>query len=58
MQKWIQNGAQLAWLINAEAQQTIIYKANGSVEILDGFDRKLYGENVLIDFEFDLSILK
>lgn len=58
MQKWIENGTQLAWLINAEAQQTIIYKADGSIEIVDGFDKKLSGENVLIDFEFDLSILK
>ncbi len=58
MQKWIENGTRLAWLINADAQQTIIYKADGSVEIADGFDRKLSGENILVDFEFDLSILK
>ncbi len=58
MQKWILNGVQLAWLINPDAQQTIIYKADGSVEIVNGFNKKLSGENVLVDFEFDLSILK
>jgi Uma2 family endonuclease len=58
MQKWIENGARLAWLINAEEQQTIIYKADGSVTIVNGFDQRLSGEDVLPDFELDLSILK
>jgi Uma2 family endonuclease len=58
MQNWIENGVRLAWLINADAQQTFIYKADGSVTIIEGFDQRLSGEDVLPDFEFDLSILK
>ncbi|MCB9230797.1 MAG: Uma2 family endonuclease [Bacteroidia bacterium] len=58
MQKWIQNGAQLAWLIDPELQQTWIYRANGEVELVEGFDQKISGETVLPGFELDLSRLK
>ncbi len=54
---WIANGAKLAWLIDPKNQQTFIYRSNGSIEIVEGFDKTLSGENVLEGFEFDLKLL-
>lgn len=58
MLKWIENGCQLAWLIIPEKEEAHIYRADGSIEIIKGFNKKLSGENVLKSFELDLSILK
>lgn len=58
MNKWIQNGTGLGWLIIPKDQLTFIYRADGTVDKVEGFDKKLSGENVLPGFEFDLSILK
>jgi Uma2 family endonuclease len=55
---WIANGVRLAWLIDVAAEKTYIYRANGSVEVVEGFDKKLSGEDVLPGFEFDLNLLK
>jgi len=39
--------------------QTVhIYRENGEIQIVSGFDKKLSGENVLEGFELDLSPLK
>ncbi|HVF81510.1 MAG TPA: Uma2 family endonuclease [Flavisolibacter sp.] len=57
MYKWIQNGARLAWLIVPGQQTVFIYRADSSVDKVQGFDKKLSGENVLPDFEFDLWVL-
>lgn len=58
MSKWIENGVLLGWLIDPKTETTFIYRANSSVEIISGFDKKLSGEDVLPGFELDLSILK
>lgn len=58
MDKWIKNGVQLAWLIAPENEITWIYKADGTIKKINGFDKKLSGEKVLKGFEFDLSVLK
>jgi Uma2 family endonuclease len=58
MLKWIQNGCKLAWLIIPEKEEAHIYRADGSIEIIKGFDKKLSGENILPRFELNLSILK
>lgn len=58
MLKWIENGCQLAWLIIPEKQEAHIYRADGSIEIIKGFDKKLSGENILAGFQLDLSILR
>ncbi len=58
MLKWIENGSQLAWLIIPEKEETHIYRADGSIEIIKGFTKKLSGENILPGFLLDLSILK
>ena len=58
MLKWMENGCELAWLINPDKQEAHIYRSNGSIEIVEGFDKKLMGENVLPGFELDLRLLK
>ncbi len=58
MQEWIENGVRLAWLIDPIEQKTHIYRADGSIEILEGFERELSGEGVLKGFIFDLRLLR
>lgn len=55
---WIANGVRLAWLLDVAAEKAYVFHANGSVEVVEGFDKKLSGEEVLPGFEFDLSLLK
>jgi Uma2 family endonuclease len=57
MHKWIQNGARLAWLLVPQQQLSYIYRADGTVDKVEGFDKKLSGEDVLPGFEFALSVL-
>ena len=57
MTKWIRNGVKLGWLIDPKAQQTFIYRADGTVDKIS-FNEKLSGEDVLPGFELDLSIIK
>ncbi|MDX1942833.1 MAG: Uma2 family endonuclease [Saprospiraceae bacterium] len=58
MLEWIENGTQLGWLIDIKSKQTYIYRADGSIEIVKGFDKILTGENVLPGLEFELSNLQ
>ena len=58
MEEWIENGVQLAWLIDPKKEKAYIYRKNGSIDTVDGFDGTLSGENVLDGFEFDLSVFK
>jgi Uma2 family endonuclease len=57
MTEWINNGVRLGWLIDPQTQISYIYRADGSIDILRGFDRKLSGEDVLKGFELDLALL-
>lgn len=57
MNKWIENGCSLAWLINPEDKTAIIYRKNGSIDKVDSFDHSLSGEDVLPGFKLNLSIL-
>ena len=57
MVEWIENGALLGWLIDPKTQTSYIYRKDGSMEQVDGFDKKLSGEDVLKGFELDLSLL-
>jgi len=57
MVEWIENGAQLAWLLDTFSQETYIYRADGSIEIVKGFDQVLSGEEVLPGFTFDLHLI-
>ena len=58
MQEWIDNGVRLAWLVDVKGEQTFIYREDGSIEIIKGFQHTLQGEEVLEGFEFDLRQLR
>jgi Uma2 family endonuclease len=58
MEKWISNGVLLAWLIVPKTQQTFIYRKDRNVEIIESFDEKLSGEEILPGFEFELKELR
>ena len=57
MLEWIENGVLLGWLIDPKTQTSYVYRADGSIETVVGFDNKLSGEDVLKGFELDLSML-
>lgn len=57
MKKWIENGCRLTWLILPTQEIVFIYRADGTVDKVEGFNNKLSGEDVLPGFEFDLSVL-
>lgn len=54
---WMKNGVQLAWLIDPVERKAYIYRADGSQEVAQGFERELPGEDVLPGFRFDLRHL-
>lgn len=55
---WIANGVRLAWLIDPKNQVTYIHRADGSEQVIAGFDKILSGEDVLPGFELQLSVLE
>lgn len=57
MHKWIENGCSLAWLINPDDKTAFIFRKDGTVDKVKGFNNILSGEDVLPGFELDLSIL-
>lgn len=54
MEEWRMNGCRLGWLINPKDKNVFIYRENGEI-IIHSFEQKLSGENVLVDFELDLT---
>ena len=58
MEEYIDNGVLLGWLINSKTEEVFIYRADGTINKIVGFDNKLSGENVLVGFEFDLKLLR
>ena len=58
MLEYIDNGVQLAWLINPSEEEVHIYRADGTIAKINGFDNVLSGENILLNFEFDLKLLR
>ncbi len=58
MEKYIANGVLLGWLINPKTEETFIYRVDGTISKIVGFDNKLSGENILEGFEFDLNLMK
>lgn len=58
MQKWIDNGCELGWLIDPVAEKFYIYTPNNPVQELLGFDKKLFGGTRLPGFELDLTKLR
>lgn len=55
---WIANGVQLGWLIDVKRATVYIYRANGSVEVVNGLDQTLSGETVLSGFELALALFQ
>lgn len=58
MEKWRDNGVRLGWLIDPKTETVFIYRADGTVSKVEGFDATLSGEEVLTDFEFKLEVLR
>ena len=54
---WIGNGCRLAWLIDPKTQTTHIFRENGEIQLVEGFDKTLSGENVLPGFFLELARL-
>jgi Uma2 family endonuclease len=57
MRRWIENGAQLAWLIDPLLRNSTVFYEDGRVEKFPGFDRKLIGSAPVSGFELDLTRL-
>jgi Uma2 family endonuclease len=58
MLEYIENGVLLAWLINPSDEEIHIYRADGTISKVNGFENTLSGENILPDFEFNLRLLR
>lgn len=54
LREYLENGAQLGWLINRKAQQIEIYRPNQPVEVLQS-PKTLFGEDVLPGLAIDLT---
>jgi Uma2 family endonuclease len=54
MQEYLDNGAELGWLIDTRQQKVFIYRPHRPVEELDK-PPKLSGEPLLPDFTLDLD---
>lgn len=53
MREYIENGAQLGWLIHPKTEQVFVYRPNQDTEILEKPD-KVSGDPLLNGFELDL----
>ena len=58
MKEYMENGAQLGFLIDPIEQQAFIYRPDGTVEHFAGLDGELSGEPVLPGFSMPLSLFK
>ena len=54
MQEYIDNGAQLGWLIEPEAKRIYVYRPHSEVECLEN-PSTIAGESVLPGFVLDLQ---
>ncbi len=52
------NGCRLGWLIDPRTEEARVYRADGSVEIIHGFDQLLTGEDVLPGFSVSLTLFR
>lgn len=58
MREYMDNGCRLGWLIDPRTEETRVYRTDGSVNVIYGFDTVLSGEGVLPGFAFDLGLLR
>ena len=54
MVEYIENGAQLGWLIHSKNKQVFIYRHNEEIEVLEN-PKTVSGEPLLKGFELDLT---
>ncbi len=54
MEKWLENGVRLGWLVDPQTQTTLIYRPNREPES-KLFTETLSGEDVLIGFEMNVA---
>ena len=52
---WMVGGVRLAWLIDPYSETAWVYRADGTVDKVEGFDQQLSGEDVLPGFVLDLG---
>ena len=52
---WMANGVRLGWLIDPYDEKVYVYKPNGQIEVVSGFDNTITGEDVMPGFELKLS---
>ncbi len=57
-QDWLGNGCRLGWLIDPDEAKVYIFRADGSRDTIDGFDKEVSGEAVLSGFLLQLKELK
>jgi Uma2 family endonuclease len=55
---WIANGTHLAWLIDPIEKNSWIFRRDGSVVAIHGFDKKIIGEKPVDGFVLDLAFLQ
>lgn len=56
MVEWRENGCRLGWLINPKTKEIWVYREDGQVTKRKA-EKKITGEEVLLDFELDTSFL-
>lgn len=54
---WMANSCRLAWMIDPKLERTHIFRANSEIQLVEGFDKTLSGEDVLPGFLLDLAKL-
>jgi Uma2 family endonuclease len=57
MEEFMENGCRLGWLIDRKNEQTFIYRANGSRDVVRSFEETLSGEDVLVGFTLRIADL-
>jgi hypothetical protein len=58
MTVWIANGTHLAWLIDPVEKVNHIFRADGSVDLFQGAEKKMIAGKPVDGFELDLSLLQ
>lgn len=56
-EEWIGQGVRLGWLIDLKTEKVYIYRADGSITVVESFAETLSGEDVMPGFNFELSRL-
>lgn len=55
---WMNNGVQLAWMIDPDKEEVEIYRSDGGIDKISCFSHTLSGEEVLPGFELPLEKLR